>query len=385
MAEAELTAILPEREGHMVHVPFEGEDQVGAAHAAEGAGGRRVGVHRSGPDAHLARPVDRPEHEHRDARQERGVDRVGPAVEEHVDVVRNDLTVGRQRGADRHRGVLPTRCGEQVFLARVHQLHRPSGAFGQHPRIRLETDVELGTEASSDVVADHPHGRLGDAQGLGDPIADVEGKLVGHVDRVPAAFERGERHLGLEVGLVLARSVVGVLDDGVRGCERLVHTSRVGDHLRQHVAGPVPAIADRAELGPSRVHGTRVCCSRLVEVGERRERIDLDHDGGGGGRRLGGRVGHDGGERLALVGHVLVGEQRHVEQGDAGALVGHVRRRHDAVHTRHVHGSRRVDRHDPPRRDRRSHQPGVQHARQPVIDPVDGLATHLAGGVGPGG
>ena len=86
----------------------------------------------------------------------------------------------------------------------------------------LETEVELGPEATADVMADDPHVVGRHAQRLCDAIAHVEGELVRDVEGVAAIVVLGDDRPRLEVGLVLPSRTEDVLHDVVCPFEGVV-------------------------------------------------------------------------------------------------------------------------------------------------------------------
>jgi hypothetical protein len=164
--------------------------------------------------------------------------------------------------------------------------------------------VDLRSEAAADVGRHHPQPALGDAEHEGaHQQADDVRVLRGGVERVLVV-----------AGVVLA-------DRGAR-LHRVRHQPVVDDVERRDVRGGpdrgvdgVAVVLDEAPVEAAVavelvVHLRRTGLERGAHVDDRRQRLDLELDRLGRVARLRQRLGDDGGDRVADVAHLALGEHR---------------------------------------------------------------------------
>ena len=264
--------------------------------------------------------------------------------------------------------------------------HRTPVAASQQRGKGLKADIKLGAEASADVMADHAHCRRRHAQHLGDTVSQPERVLVGHLDDVAARLVGRERHLGLQMRLVLPGRAVRALHDDVGGRERLVEVSRVMDHFGYHVAvTPNVSAANHGKavpIGVDQPHTRRQCLfGRRYGLG----RFDVDVN------RLSARVGrgtvvrHHDRHRFAFVSHIVGRQEGNVVHDDTGAPIGNIGSCQHIQHAVDLECRSRVDRADAARRNRRPRDRRPQHPRPCKVGTEDRLATKLRVGIAPGG
>ncbi len=311
--------------------------------------------------------------QHGAQQHDRAEGHVRARVEDHVDVCRDEPTVGGggEPVVDLRRMAL--RRGGDVFAALVDHLHGPPGAPRQQRGMRGEGRREL-------LLASEPAARGGlsdvdritfEPQQRRERTVHVERALQGahHVDDLLAVPPR-EHPLRLEVHVLGGAGAVRAFDDDVRAGERRVHVAAFDGCLVQHVA-PV-------------VH-VDVALQRVLDSEHRRQRVDVEDDvcGGRVGRSRCGRgdEGHCLGDVADAVADrnecwFVVGvEQDAVASRDVG------RRRYG--HAPPVELGVEPDRTEHAVRDRASHRAAVERiGRGDVVDVPRG-ACHLRGRVDP--
>ena len=307
-ARPELRRRDAERLGDPVDVHLRGELRLGRPEAAEGAGGRRVGLHRSGADPHVragvrAGRVERPAREHH-----RREGRVGAAVERDVDVLRDQPPVTGDAGAMGDHRRMALGGDRDVLVTIVDQADRAADRQGEHGGVDGEPRRELllAAEGAAGVLLDD-HAVLG---------VEAERPLHGGVHVVRALERAMDRHaavrpghgdhaLRLDVELLLVADPVGSLDDQVR----------LGEPRLEVTPGDV-------------VLGEDVVGREQVRDG--RERLGAQPDVIASGVRQGKRGCRDQGDRLSEMADLVRREDRLVVLHEVDdVLAGHVRGRQD--------------------------------------------------------
>ncbi len=210
-----------ERLGDALHVHFHGELRLRRAEPAKRAVGRRVGEHRPRRDPGVVAPVrtgrvDRP------ARKDHGTERdVGAAVEDDLDVHRDESPVARDTGAVPHDRRMPLGRGHHVLHAIVDHLDRPARLEREQRRVGRDIDgysslppnpppVSVCTTRTCDTACTQDDGKR---------TMGVERALDRAVDRHPAIFRNGDHALWLDVDVLLMPGAVRPFDDVVGGRE----------------------------------------------------------------------------------------------------------------------------------------------------------------------
>ena len=382
VSQPQLAPIHADRSCEMIDVALEREDQIRAADAAVGPGGRRVRVVGAGVDAECADPVVRGDGERADGDEERRLARVRARVHQHHAFASDDLPVAGDRGTNAHDGVLARCAGAELVLARVDDLDRAAGLAREQRGKRFEVEVDLAAESAPDRGDHDPHLRLLHAAEERSYVARPVSTLGRRVDDAASALPMGGGGPRLDVCLVLARHLVLVLDDDdVLAGERGVDVAALDRSLPEQVVG-TGARHDRCVRLPLRVDEGGVGLGGRAQRGDGGQRSDLELDRPQrvGGQRL--RVGRDRRDGLAREAHDAVGEERLVHD-DPARPAGCVGCRHDRVHPGHRLGLRDVEPDDAAGRRRRAEDLPVKHPRLLVIDPEDRLACDLCDAVDP--
>ena len=323
---------------------------------------------------------------HRRARERAGL------VLEHA-VGGGDPPVALHPDFHRHRRARRRSRGLEALLAAHHHLHRATGLARQHGGDRLDIDHGLAAEGAADLRRIDPQVAQTHAQQLRGIGAHHEVALA----RAPqlalaVGVEARDAGLRLDIGLVHRRGLERHLDDLVGLREARVDVA----DLVLDALGDVRRLA-RRRVDAARDHvleqERRVRRHRLVDVDhvrqhlvvdlDQRERLVRDRSAGGG----------HGGDRMALVEHLLARHDvaRHVPEvlrhplgPDIGeGLLREVGRGHHRLHAGERLRLLDVDRADAGMRVRRAQDAADQHARPHHVGAVERLARHLRHAVRP--
>ncbi len=218
---AELDGIDADLGGDAIEVAFEGEGDLRHAEAAEGAVGRRVGLHHPAGDAQVVAGVGSRGVQH-GARQNDGGERaVGAAVEQHVDLHAEDPSLAIERRPVGDAGGMALGRRRHVLGAVVEQAHRPAAGLREQRRVTGDHARELllaaETTAGRGLHDAHALARL--AEEARERRHDVERTLHRAAHLADAAARRvrrkGDDAVVLDVGLLLMAAAVGPGDDVV--------------------------------------------------------------------------------------------------------------------------------------------------------------------------
>ena len=258
--------------------------------------------------------------------------------------------------------------GDDGFLAREHQAHRPARLHRHQRQHALVDHVLLAAEAAADGAHDEPHlvDRLRDD--ARQHVAVVRDVLAGREDGDDAVvIDVGEAGLRLEIGVLDLLGGVDLLDDQIGFGEALLDVADADRDVLDDVVGRV--VVQHRGAGPHRLVGIEHCRQRLVDDLDFRQRAPRDQRVFGCDRRhLLADVAHLAArhDRLVVHEHAEVVDARHVGTGD------------DALDARHGLGFRRVDRDDAGVRVRAAQHGHVQHVRHHHVAGIFERARHLA-------
>ena len=302
VAHAELDRIDAELDRHLVEDALHPEDRnrrarrpvrrdLGPVHGDVVAGDLDVLQVVAGEGAHRR-------HRHRRARERSGLEvelRLGGGDASVLAAADLDPRMRARGRAGRAEHVLP---------AHGH-LDRPVGLPGKNDGERLEIDIVLAAESAAELGRDHADLRNVHLEKLRALRADDEMALGGGVDLDLAVLGVArERGLGLDIALVHGLGVEFALDDEVRLREALLHVAlgeiehlgEVGRLLRRRV----DALGDLFLVQQRRVFG-----HRLHGVDHMRQHLVIDLDQSGRAPRDGVRGSGHGGDRVAVIEHLL--------------------------------------------------------------------------------
>ena len=290
----QLERVEPELGGEQIHLPLVAERDLHGTEAAHRTRRRVVRVGDARVDAHVRAAVGALRAGGRVEEDERRQQRIGAAVRDDADILREQPPLGIARGAvaELHRVTLLAR--QQGLRAAPHHLHRAAGTLDDEREERLDRHVLLAAEAAAYVGRDHPHAVFGDAQ---DPreiakMLDHLGRRSDGDDAVGA--EPGDPGLRLEIRMVDELCLVALLDDGVRCSQRSVDVALLELPARYQVA--------------LLVNERRALLERRLGVGHDRQLLVLDVDQLEGGDRSVLGLGGNDRDRLAVVADDAVGE-----------------------------------------------------------------------------
>ena len=349
---AQRNRIHVERFGDAIHVRFDGEDRLRRTEAAECAVGRSVGEHRAAANACVVAAIRAggvnaaSRHDHRTQRD------VCAAVENDVDVHRDDGSIALHAGAMAHDGGMSLGRGDHVLGAVVDDLHGPSGlereqcrVSGDHGRILF-----LAAESAAGLGLHDANVRVLAEEAL-ECLHDIEGTLNGAVNGDAALLRNGDDTIRLDVDVLLMSRAVGAFDDHVRGREAGVEVPLV-DRERLEDDRGVLGIELRLELF---VFDDDVSREELLAILVRQQ-----HD----------RLGEMPNLRLDEEGLIVFDER-----DDVVATGGNVAVVHDGE-ARGVEVA--ADVRDASARNGRADGPPVQHSRKGEVVGVLGAAGRLA-------
>ncbi len=248
------TGSMPSRFGQHIHHAFHREGRLEHAKAAEGAGGRVVGVHGiavgldvldlvgaggmgGGAGHHLL--------------AQRGI-RAGIAVQ--LGFHRRQTSIPARANLDPDLGGVPLGMHDQALLAVEEQLDRPPGGIGQQRGVDLPGNVFLAAKPAADQLADDAHALVRPAQRAGHLVAVLIGDLRADIDfHAPIWGGAGNAAFGLHKGMVVGRGMEGMLQDHVRLGKTALHITLAHlDVLEQVTVGVDGARLRPASLRPGR-------------------------------------------------------------------------------------------------------------------------------------
>ena len=293
------------------------------------------------------------------------IHRVRADAGEVVDLEGADAPVLHHRDAALHDMVAGVDVGDEALQAVGDVLHRTAQELRERRRRHLVgIDVHLDAEGAADVLAHHPHLRLGEAEVLGDDVLHHVRRLGALVDGQAglAGVPVGDHGARLERHAGVAAEAEARLDDGIGIGEGAVDLAGVKVALEGEVVAKL------------RVDDGRAGVERRRHVGHGLElRVgDLDLLG----RVLGGstRARNDGRDRLALPAGAVERDRvlrrrlqalemrQHADPGRA-----HLRELgagHDGDDARRGFRRARIDAEDAGMGMGRAHEGDVAHARQ---------------------
>ena len=255
---------------------------------------------------------------------------------------------------------------EERLLAPVHHLHRLAGVEREQAGVDLHAEVLARAERAADAAERDPHLVGRQVEAGGDLVAVDVQPLGGHEEVDAAVLGRHrEPGLGAEERLVLHPDLVLAGDHDLGG---RVRVAVLDVDVPQQVAGRVQRLGVEGVLG----------------IGDRRQRLEVDLDLRGGAARGLGVVGGDDRDRLALVAHLVPGEDRLV--GDlepVGLAAGDVLVGEDRVHAGDGERGRDVELADAGARVGAAEGGAPQHPVGPQVGRVGELALDLGDAVGP--
>ena len=383
---ADLQPVDAQPAGHLVQLRLPDPLQVGGAEGAVGAGRSCVGV--DAVSLHRHRP---PAVRAGGGVAGRGGDpgsvvRVRAGVQPGLALPAEQGPVGRGRGTHPGGHAVPP-GGDHRLVHRVEDPHRAAGLAGDGRGQRLHLGVGLAAEAAAEERHDDPHLVERQPEQHGDLLADQERVLAGGPQGQLAAVPVRDRGVGLHRVLVDGREGVLPLDDhgGVReGAAGIAAPERVAVAGVAIGVGQVTKTVRAARPGPVLVDQRGVRGERRFERGRDREFVvgHVDERDRGVGRGLG--LGRDHGDRLAQEPDLAQGHDRPVAQRVAvvGIDVGQVR---GGEHGHYAGGGLRglgADRGDPGVGHLAVQDRAVEHAGQPEVAGVFGLAGELEPAVG---
>ena len=348
---------------NFVHHLLDAHHALRAAKTAEGGVGHGVRLAAMRDDLHVLQIIAVVTMQHRPVVDRGGqIRRHAAAAREHK-IDPDDAAIGIEPNIVVDAEIVPLAGQHHVVVAVQPQLHRPlrplrqqRGDAGDQRRLRL-----LAAKAAAHPPRLGHHRMVRQFQGPSDQMLHLRRVLGGGIDQHIAVLPRN-RHgdLAFEIEMLLPADI---------------------DPPRQPVRRPSQrrgGIAARHELG--RQH-EGLGGQRLVDGQDRRQRFVFYHRGGGGTTRTGDAVGGNGEDRLAVVLHQPVGEDRIARQGRPDIVhPRHIRRRHHRGHPRHARDRRHVQPGDAGVSVLRQADVGVQQASRfrQVVD-IQGLAADMLG------
>ena len=234
-----------------------------------------------------------------------GEPRVGAGVEVARDLARDDAAVAHHAVLD-EMPLGPARAAvEHLLLAAEHVAHGPARQHGAEDGQRLGERIDLAAEAAADRAADEVQAVGGHVEQLGGGAEREEQRLrAGVHHEAVVGLGRGDRAVGLGRRVLDGRHLVALFDHEVGRGERALDIAEA--QLLVVVLLVVLEGVGRVGL----VHHRRAGLDRLLHVEHRRQRVVVDADLG---ERVVGRglaLGHHRHDRLALVAHLVDGQQR---------------------------------------------------------------------------
>jgi hypothetical protein len=359
------------------------EGVVDAVTGAKRPIGRSVGVDGAAYQAHRAETVVAAQRVGGHRRQEYLLAAIGAAIHQHDGFASDDLAVFGHCRAYAYVGIFPAQAGQHLVPPRVHQPHGTAGRARQQSGERFERPIEFEAEPAADRGdRDADIGRR-HVQEPGGRVFDRPGDLRGCFDVESPVLVGSNDGARLQSKVILPPDTKRALDDlDIGARESQIDVAAHYGRFPRHVAAPRGAFQQNLVVAPLRMdqRGVRRQSVRHRDCG--RQRLELDHQSGGGGLRLRQRLRGDRRDRLAVVSDAIGGEQRMIGNADAVAdrRVGRRCHRADAGHRQR---RRHIDTHNSRRRHLGAGQRRVQHARTDLIDGVTGAAAQLVARVAP--
>ena len=296
------------------------------------------------------RAVQPSRHRRREGRQ------VGPHIGIGIGAQGGEVVLCIQRQFDLGHMVAAMGVGHEGFRPARRPFHRPPHRFGGEGAKGLFLIVEdLGAKAAAHVRRHHAQLVLGDAQHEGaHQQADHMRVLAGGIERVfpVRAVVIADGHARLH--RVGDEAVVDQLQRGDMGglVEGLVHRLLILLH-------EPPVVAEVA--GQIVMHPGRILFHRLFHVHHGGQLVDIDDNRLGGVAGLRQRLGHHGGDGLAHMADLLMGQYGvfrllhglavfvgHLPAAGHPAHFGEIRAGENLQHAGHVFGGRGIDPGQPP-------------------------------------
>jgi hypothetical protein len=326
--QAKLQRVEAERAGDALHVTFQREEGLRATVAAEGAGGRLVGVDDVGAETEvrlavraLVRRVKRHPFVAGVAGDGQGVVAVGAGVGEHGHLVGHHPAVGHHAGAQADDHGVAGSAGGELFFPRVFHLHRPAGSDGQVRTDVFDHHLLFVAEAAADARLDHPDALDRQPEHRGQDAPGVERHLRARADHQPIVLvPAGDTDVRLDGSLLHPRHLVFPLEDVVGRLQGRVHVPQFDAQAARQVALRVAVgkrhvvrlVVDHRRAGGHALAG--------VEDGGQLLVFDLDQLQ----RALGDLLGLGGhrGHAIANVAHLAVQADEVQRAGDRVRLAG---------------------------------------------------------------
>ena len=228
----------------------------------------------------------------------------------------------------------------------------------------LARDVRLPAERPAADRGDDADAFGRQAQRARDLGPVVVGVLRGRPQDERLAVPEGQRRLRLEVGVLVPRGRVGVLDQDVGAGEPVRDVARPQPVLGQQIA---PRVDLRGAVGERVFRG---------EHGGERAVLDLDEQERRGGHL--GRGRHDEGDGIAHLANAGLRQDRLVlHLAPVAVLPGHVPRGQDRLDARQPARALRVDAHDLGVGVRAPQRPGMEHPFSGEVRRVEGATRRL--------
>ena len=310
-----------------------------------------------------------------------GIDRVRTDGGEIPEIEGENFTFPGARDPDPRLVLAGVDVGEEGLEPVGDELDRAA----QHHRNRrgrhfVGVHVHLDAEGPADVLADHPHVCLGDAEVAREDVLHHVGCLGGMVDRqrVLRRVVIGEDRASLERHAGVAAELVGLLDDDVRFCERLVDAPRVEPAREADVVAEIGVNDDLAG-------------ERFLHVGDHRQLLPIGLDVLQGVLALRAGFGHHRRHRLALAARALDRDGELRRRFDALEMAEHTDPRLAVLgdraavecrdHARLARGLRQIEALEPRVRVGAAEEHDVRQPRKAQVVDVSAAALQEAPGV----
>ena len=360
--QAEFDRIETERVGDLVDLRLAGERDLRNAEAAERAEAQLVGVGEAAVTMNMRDAVRAAAHQQRIAEHARTVVAEGAAIEQDLDLARDQRAVALDAGLHADLERMARANHFEILFARQDQLDRPFRLHRQQDDDRLNMRLHLVAEAGADLRRQAAQSRHRQPKRFRDIGLHAEYRLVGrpqrdaavgiHLRERAARFERDMRlRLGLiarfenQVALAPAAFDIAFLKTGAR--------TKIGVRSRVEYLDVIGGVF---------VNDRGVRRKRLLRRERRRQFLVGHLDRGGGCARQRFGLGGDGGHRLADIADLSLGQRMLVldERAHAPMLLQIVAG-DDRVHARHGGGLRDVVADDARMRVRALQQRAMKH------------------------